>query len=95
MGGDSFLTAILQLIQNFNPHLRMGGDGLLYYHSKLIQVISIHTSVWEVTCHYLLHNNHLSYFNPHLRMGGDAFLAAKDLLDFYFNPHLRMGGDLR
>ena len=50
MGGDILpLPLIFHNLDYFNPHLRMGGD-LDDYAEKLgISVISIHTSVWEVT----------------------------------------------
>ncbi len=50
MGGDDKKVSDgRRQTRNFNPHLRMGGDYVAAYSNKRAGVISIHTSVWEVT----------------------------------------------
>jgi len=50
MGGDILVKSVFIILNpNFNPHLRMGGDFATAIAANLKTIISIHTSVWEVT----------------------------------------------
>jgi len=58
----------------------MGGDVWFDRWWAQEDVISIHTSVWEVTGQTAEHCNKYLNFNPHLRMGGDYKDWIKSLM---------------
>ena len=62
----------------------MGGDKRLRVISCIIQLISIHTSVWEVTDSQREVRNYIRNFNPHLRMGGDIYFRGELRADKIF-----------
>ena len=74
MGGDKILKISTGMLNDFNPHLRMGGDSSISS--------SISNDNWYFNPHLRMGGdliNHISVnpvnnFNPHLRMGGDIKL---------------------
>ena len=52
----------------------MGGDIKDPDFNVIDVVISIHTSVWEVTKSNIGNYYTSDHFNPHLRMGGDYYI---------------------
>ena len=86
-------TIAKEVLADFNPRLREGGDRLHLCNFCTRYMISIHASAKEATNFGAYYKKNDEDFNPRLREGGDVTTAITVAQITYFNPRLREGGD--